>query len=76
MYVVKIFCSTVLALVWGENVVESVVVVLNHRVTLFAGLSNGFKKQEMCVMHEQRGINVAYLLVRKDWSLHHNKTFK
>jgi hypothetical protein len=50
--------------------VESVVVVLNHRVTLFAGLSNGFKKREVCVVNEQRGVNVAYLLVRRDWSSH------
>ena len=41
---------------------------LNLRVTLFAGLPKSVKEQEVCVcvMDEQRGVILAYLLVLND----------
>jgi hypothetical protein len=63
----------VLVLLWGDDSVESFLVVLHHQGALSAGLLNSLKKQEVCerLINARRDVNVKRLFVRKKFSEQH-----
>jgi hypothetical protein len=53
---------------WIGNIIQSLLFVLHHPVTLCSGLLNRLNKQEVRVTNVRNALNVAYVFVPKQLS--------